>query len=171
MVDTSEALYRQIYENHAPIMRFLTDLRIPIPKAFNAAAEVILNALLRRALEDSSLDAEKIVHLLQTTKAEGVVLDSDTLEFAFRRNIEQLSDHWVGKPTELPLLQQLSAATSVIPTLPFTVNLWKAQNGYYEIAQTVLPEMNDKAGRGDKQAQAWVACFLALGEKINVKVD
>ena len=170
MVDTSEALYRQIYENHAPIMRFLTDLRIPMPKALNAAAEVILNALLRRALEDDSLDAERIAHLLQTAKAEGVALEGDTLEFAFRRNIERLSDQWVGKPTELPLLQQLSAAVSVIPTLPLTVNLWKVQNGYYEIAQRILPEMRERKDRGDQQAEAWMDLFSALGQRINVKI-
>jgi len=169
-LEKSEALYRQIYETHAPMMRFLTDLRIPLPKAFNAAAEFILNGLLRRALENGSLDIERIGNLLQTAKLEGVVLDTAALEFAFRRNIERISDQLLAKPAELPLLLQLYAAASVTQMLPFAVNLWKVQNGYYEVAQKILPEMREKKDRGDTQAQAWVDCFLALGQKINVKV-
>ena len=56
----AEALYRQIYEHRAPMMRFLTHLHIPLPKAFYAAAELIINGHLRRALEQEDVDRERV---------------------------------------------------------------------------------------------------------------
>jgi alpha-amylase/alpha-mannosidase (GH57 family) len=37
-LESAEAAYRQVYENHAPLMRFLADLRIPLPRSFRTAA-------------------------------------------------------------------------------------------------------------------------------------
>src|SRR5262249_10322467 len=34
-----EAVYRQLYETHAPMMRFLGDLHVPLPRAFQTAAD------------------------------------------------------------------------------------------------------------------------------------
>src|ERR1051325_3458277 len=48
----AEAVYRQLYETHAPMMRFVSDLRAPLPKAFSMAAEFALNSSLRAAFED-----------------------------------------------------------------------------------------------------------------------
>src|SRR5256885_9217710 len=46
----AEAVYRQLYEVNAPLLRFLSDLRIPLPKSLQLAAEFALNNSLRRAL-------------------------------------------------------------------------------------------------------------------------
>ena len=54
----AETLYRQIYEHRAPMMRFLTALHIPLPKAFQSAAEIVLNGYLRRAFEQEEIDTE-----------------------------------------------------------------------------------------------------------------
>src|SRR5207249_11334107 len=48
----AEAVYRQIYETHAPMMRFVSDLRIPLPRAFSIAAEFAINSSVRTAFED-----------------------------------------------------------------------------------------------------------------------
>ena len=76
----AEALYRQIYERRAPMMRFLTNLHIPLPKVFSAAAELVLNGYLRQALEQEEVDAERVNALLEAAKLEGVPLDTATLE-------------------------------------------------------------------------------------------
>ena len=53
-----EGEFRQIYAQHAPLMRFLKTLGTPLPKAFAAAAELVLNVDLRRAVSDSDADPE-----------------------------------------------------------------------------------------------------------------
>ena len=165
----TEAIYRQIYEHRAPMMRFLTNLRIPLPKAFYAAAEFVLNGNLREALEQAKIDAERIQTLLETAKLEGVSLDKATLEFAFRHNLERIAEQLVDDPT-LDLLQQLDHATSLIRALPFGVDLWKVQNGYYRLLENVYPQMQQRKALGDEFAQTWIDCFQALGKKLGIKV-
>src|SRR5207248_6630068 len=84
----AEALYRQLYETHAPMMRFVSDLRVPLPRAFSMAAEFALNSSLRSALEDSdNLDFTRINALLDEAHANNVTLDDTTLGFALRKTI------------------------------------------------------------------------------------
>jgi hypothetical protein len=43
-ISHAEAAYRQLYETHAPMMRFMTDLNVPPPRAFSMAAEFAVNS-------------------------------------------------------------------------------------------------------------------------------
>jgi alpha-amylase/alpha-mannosidase (GH57 family) len=165
----AETLYRQIYEHRAPMMRFLTNLRIPLPKAFYAAAEFVLNGHLRRALEQEDMDAERVNALLETAKLEGVALDNPTLEFAYRHNLERMADRLLAEPT-VEFLQRLDQAASLIHVLPFQVDLWKVQNAYYRLLENTYPDTRRKKERGDAAAQMWLDSFQALGEKLAVKV-
>ena len=165
----AEMLYRQIYEHRAPMMRFLTALHIPLPKAFQSAAEIVLNGYLRRALEQEEIDTERINGLLETAKVEGISLDNATLEFAFRKNIERMAERFAAEPTEAHL-RLLDTAAGLLRSLPFTVDLWKVQNAYYGMLKNVYPKMRENKERGDESAQALIRGFEALGQKLAVKV-
>jgi len=165
----AEMLYRQIYEHRAPMMRFLTALHIPLPKAFQSAAEIVLNGYLRRVFEQEEIDMERINGLLETAKVEGISLDNATLEFAFRKNIERMAERFAAEPTEAHL-RLLDTAASLLRSLPFTVDLWKDQNAYYGMLKNVYPKMRENKERGDELAQALIDGFEALGQKLAVKV-
>ena len=166
----AEALYRQIYERRAPMMRFLTNLHIPLPKVFAAAAELVLNGYLRRALAQEDVDAERVNTLLETAKLEGVAIDAATLEFAYRHNLQRMAERLIVDPT-VDLLQQLDSAASLIRALPFRVDLWKIQNSYYRLLENIYPNMQRQTEQGDRAAQAWLSAFKALGRKLAVKVS
>ena len=165
----AETLYRQIYEHRAPMMRFLTALHIPLPKAFQSAAEIVLNGYLRRVFEQEEIDMERINGLLETAKVEGISLDNATLEFAFRKNIERMAERFAAEPTEAHL-RLLDTAAGLLRSLPFTVDLWKVQNVYYGMLKNVYPKMRENKERGDESAQALIRGFEALGQKLAVKV-
>lgn len=167
----AEALYRQIYENHAPMMRFLTDLHIPLPRAFHAAAEFVLNGYLRHALEDEEPDPERIEALFETARIEGVNLDNATLEYSFRQNLEQKARRFVEQPHEPSRFRRLEAAVDLVPKLPFGVDLWTVQNCYYKLIETVHADLRQKADRGDEDAQAWITQFKSLGHRLRILVD
>ena len=166
----AESLYRQIYERRALMMRFLTNLQIPLPKVFSAAAELVLNSYLRQALEQEEVDAERVNALLEAAKLEGVPLDTATLEFAYRHKLERLTERLIVNPT-VDLLQQLDSAASLIRALPFRVDLWKIQNSYYRLLENIYPNMQRQKEQGDRAAQAWLSAFKALGRKLAVKVS
>lgn len=163
------ALYRQIYEHRAPMMRFITSLHLPLPKAFYAAAEFVVNGYLRQALEQADMDIERVNSLLETARLEGVTIDSATLEFTYRRNLERMAIQLLRHPNENEL-NKLNAAAALIQKLPFPVELWATQNTYYRLMENVYPDMRRQRDLGSNTAAAWVESFEALGRKLRVKV-
>src|SRR5215467_12692177 len=168
----AEAVYRQLYEKHAPMMRFVTDLRAPLPRAFSMAAEFALNSSLRAAFEDvENLDFTRINTLIDAAHVQGVSLDGATLGYALRRTIKQLSQQFVENPDNLELMKKFEAAAGVARSLPFEVNVWRAQNNYYHMLQKIYPKRVEMASRGDASARAWIKHFVALGKNLSMSVD
>jgi len=167
----AEAAYRQVYERHALLMRFLADLGVPLPKAFRTAAEIVLNVDLRRAFQADEPDSERIRSLLEEAATRQAEIDAPGLAYLFNRIVERLADKMVGEPTSLDPLLEMAAALDLARYLPFEVDLWRAQNVYYEMAQTAYPQLRDDAAAGDEAAAVWVQHFIALAEGLSVCVE
>jgi alpha-amylase/alpha-mannosidase (GH57 family) len=165
----AETLYRQVYERRAPMMRFLTSLHIPLPKSLGAAAQFVLNGNLRTALEQEEINPDQVGGLLETIALEGVAVEADTVEFAFRQNLERLAEQLAADPTG-PTLKRLQTAASVIQFLPFAVDLWKIQNAYYALLESLFPSMRLAQERGDPAAKLWSETFIALGRQLGIKM-
>jgi hypothetical protein len=167
----AEAMYRQLYENHAPMMHFIKDLGIPLPQAMHSAAELVLNATIRRALENEELHTDHINSPLEEARVVGVPLDTNTLEYALRNSLERMAELVIENPGEISMIERLVAALDLLASLPFQVNLWKVQNIFYEILQSPYPSYKGKAEKGDKSAMDWVNQFTTLGARLNVRVE
>jgi alpha-amylase/alpha-mannosidase (GH57 family) len=164
----AESLYRQIYEPRAPLMRFLTDLGIPLPKGFAAAAEFVLNNYLRAALEGPEIDSSRVIELLETIRLEGVTLDTATLEFTYRRSLEGMATKFAADPSP-SMLQPLYEIATLFQKLPFSVNLWKVQNIYYDVLKQVYPNKRKEQRLGNETAR-WVSRFEDLGRLLDIKI-
>jgi hypothetical protein len=55
----------------------------------------------------------------------------------------------------------------LIKELPFSVNLWKVENLYYQMSRTAYPELLAKAS----VPQEWSEEFLKLGNKLRIRVE
>ena len=75
-VEHSFSVAREIYEDEAQLLRFMSDCGIPIPSELKAAAEVALNGLLRQALAAPELDQAAIQGLLEEMRIAGIPLGS-----------------------------------------------------------------------------------------------
>src|ERR1051326_4938878 len=167
----AEAIYRQLYETHAPMMRFLSDLRAPLPRAFSMTAEFALNSSLRSAFENvDNLNFTRINALLDEARANNVALDGETLGFALRKAITHLSEQFLKNPDDLELMKKLEAAAGLARNLPFDVNIWLSQNNYYRMLQKLFPARLEKALAHDADAREWIEHFIALGRNLSVKV-
>lgn len=167
----AEAAYRQIFEHRAPLMRFLTESGIPLPKALHTAAEFVLNTNLRRALAEEEMDLDRIGAFLDGAIRRDIALDTTGLGYALQKNMERMAEQLSANPTDRPGLLKLDAAAALVPLLPFEVDLWRVQNIYYRMLQTVYPEVLIQAEQGDESAQAWTGQFRGLGEKLKVLVE
>jgi len=149
----AEEIYRQLYNRYAPMMRFLKDSGVPIPGALYSAAEIVLNAAIRRALGDEDLDPAYVGNLLHEANLVGISLQTQSLEYALRKNLENIMGQLRRTPEDAALLEKLRAALSLLPLLPFEVNLWKVQNLFNQIIQSLYPLLHEKATQKDVKAQ------------------
>jgi alpha-amylase/alpha-mannosidase (GH57 family) len=163
-----ETLNRQVYEHATPIMRLLEDLGLARPSTLLAAAGLTLNAELRRALGDDQLDAARVRALLADAEARGVLLDAAGLEHALQTTVDRLVEQLCGAPAVPAPLHRLKTAVEVAGWAPFRVNLWRAQNVYWELLHTVYPGMRRSIELGDEAARAWRESFLLLGERLGI---
>jgi alpha-amylase/alpha-mannosidase (GH57 family) len=173
-VDEAEGGLRQVYAQHAPLMRFLKTLGTPLPKAFAAAAELVLNVDLRRALTASDtvpeIDPETVARLLAARASLGVELDVQDLSFALKGALDAQMDRLRELPTDPDRLQRVDATVALARTPPFDVDLWRAQNGCYELLQSIYPDQKEKSEAGDETAAEWVHRFRTLAERLKVRV-
>jgi len=157
----AEAAFSQIYEQNAPLMRFLANLGTPLPKLLAAAAAFALNGELRRAFGAEELDLARIRGLLEEADAGHVPLDATTLEYTLRTALEHQARQLAADPASMPLLQKLAQAVALARSLPFEVNLWTVQNHCYEILQKHYLGITDPE---------WRSHFTALCENLLVRV-
>jgi len=165
-ISETEALYRQIYATQAPMMRFVSALHVPQPRPFSIAAEFALNSTLRAAFGDyENLDFSRINTLIEEARSQGVGLDGTTLGFALKNTIRRLAEQFAKEPDNLELMKRLEGVAGLARSLPFEVNIRRAQNIYYLMLQTVFPERLHATDR------EWVEHFVGLGKNLSVKVE
>ena len=166
----AENIYRQLYEDYAPLMRFFKESALPPPKKVLMAAEFVLNTSLSEAFRKEEIDPEYVKSLFKAAKEGGVDLDTITHEYTLRKNLERMAFILSEDPSQLSQLRRLDTAVGTVESLPFQVNLWTVQNTCYEVLQSTYPEMHSKAEQGDETAKEWTRCFEALGKKLSLAV-
>ncbi len=127
----TEASHRSLFEHHQKMLRFLTELGVPPPKALSVAAEVVLNGNLRRALVHEPIDPDTVGDLLRNAITEGVPLDEASLAYAARESVDTKAERFFESPEKLEAFEELRRSVAVVLALPFEVDLWKVQNLYF----------------------------------------
>lgn len=168
--EETEDEMREMYLQHAPLMRFLGSLGTPLPNALRSAAELVLNVDLRRALSGPA-DPEEVQRLLDEAAGLGVDLDEDGLSYALERSLEELVGRLGETPMDADLLSRVDAVADLARKPPFRVNLWRAQNRCYEMLAGAYLLMKDEAEAGEEAAAEWVERFRVLAVKLGFRVD
>jgi Domain of unknown function (DUF3536)/Glycosyl hydrolase family 57 len=128
---SAAAAYRTIYENHAPLIRFLNEMGIPVPPAFESAAEIALNSQLKQAFEKSDPDLDSIQGYLKEATANKIALDVPGLEYTIRKRLEREAELFASEPRNPEPMQKLRKLLEFVSSLPFPVALWEVQNICY----------------------------------------
>jgi hypothetical protein len=158
----AEALYRRVYDDHAPLMCFLSELQLPLPPILRLTTEFVLAKAVHRALADQESGLDVVRSLLDAAKRSGFSLDVASLESALRFRLNTLVDRWMQNPGDRQILEEVEDVVSLSRVEPFDVNLWKSQNAYYELSQAV-------SGNGHGiVTDAWLSHFRGLGQWLGV---
>jgi len=158
----AEALYRRVYEDHAPLMCFLHEMQLPLPPILRLTTEYVLAAAVHRALADQSTELDSVRSMLETIRRTGFHVDPTHLEPALRQRLNGLVDGWMRNPGNLGTLEQVEDVIALSRVQPFELNLWKSQNAYYELSQAVSGNGNGIAN------EAWLSHFRELGQWLGV---
>jgi hypothetical protein len=161
-------VYRQVYENHAPLMRFIGDLGVPLPSVLRTTAEFVLNGSLREEFQAESPDLEQVLTVIDTARREGVGLDQEGLSFELRRSLERLMGDFHEDPDSVGDLESLARLASLARSLPFEVDLARTQDLYWELLRDAYPARCRQAE--DAASRAWCAAFESLGAELGVRV-
>lgn len=165
----THSIYQRLYERHAPLLRYLGSLSIPLPDGLGSVAHHALNRGLREALATDRPDFERIQSLLDEAQRVQAPLDEVTLGHALKHTLERIAVQFQARPTDEGVGQRLDALLDLVKAVPFHVSLWRTQNIYYEMLQNVYPVFLARAA-DDLAAEKWTAQFINLGQKVGVHV-
>ncbi len=170
-LEEAEHVYRQLYTNRAPLMRFVTALGMPPIRRFQVAAEFTLNSDILKTIESGNLNIQEMQTLLDEAKRTEIPLDGTTLEFALRKKLQSMAAQFHANPQNLNLLETLDAAVGVANTAPFRVHYWTVQNIYFDILKNVYPQIRDRKVDPPIDFERWLALFRSLGARLSIRVD
>jgi alpha-amylase/alpha-mannosidase (GH57 family) len=165
-----EVAFQQIYENHFPLMRFLQEIGMPIPRALAMPVEMVFNTRLKRLLENGDQDPAHLRAMVEEVKRMELTLDETTLSFVATGKIRRLAEKLSRHPDDAGLLSGLAEFLHLLKSLPLSLDLWQTQNIYFALHRRLAAGHTRAAESGDEAAAAWLADFRRLGDDLNVSV-
>jgi hypothetical protein len=154
-----------IYEEHASLLHYLFSAGLPKPPALTLAAGFAINAGLRRALEGDPIDQTQLRSFLSLAKADQVPLETPTLSYIADRRMKRAMVELQMSAGSLESLDRALTRARTLLELPFELNLWQAQNIWYEILRTssyALTAMNPD------DRPRWEKNFSELGKCLSI---
>jgi hypothetical protein len=154
-----------IYEEHATLLRYLSQAGLPKPPALTLAAGFAINAGLRRTLEGNPVDQARVRSFLTLAKDNQVPLEIQTLSYIADQRMKRVM---IGLQMSSGSLEALDRALTLARTLvelPFELNLWQAQNIWYEILRNSGYALINLAA---DNRQHWEKNFSELGACLSI---
>jgi hypothetical protein len=160
-----ETSLTSIYEDHASLLHYLSQACLPKPPALTLAADFAINAGLRRAMEDDPIDLPLMRSFLSLAKSDHVPLETATLSYIADQRMKRLMIDLQNSSGSLEILEQALALARTLIELPFDLNLWQAQNIWYEILRASRSGFTALA---PEDRPHWDASFCQLGGCLSI---
>jgi alpha-amylase/alpha-mannosidase (GH57 family) len=163
-----EASLASIYQDQVALLHFLSQSGLPRPSALTLAATFAINAGLRRALESEPVDAIQVHSYLALARADQVTLDKPLLSYMadqkMKRAMVDLQEEVVEASEQTSTLENALLVASTISELPLELNLWQAQNLWYDIYRRIGKSCS-------LDPNSWCKKFFELGKLMRISVD
>jgi alpha-amylase/alpha-mannosidase (GH57 family) len=157
-----------IYRDQSALLHFLSQSHLPRPQALTLAANFAINAGLRRALETDPIDAIELRSYLGLARADQVTLDKPLLGYIadhkMKRAMVDVQQELAEGTDRMEALENALLVASTISELPFDLNLWQAQNLWYDLYR--------KMGHAcSLDPTSWCRKFFELGKLMRISVE
>jgi hypothetical protein len=151
--------YGHLYELHAPLMRFLTDIHMPLPPILKMTAGLTVNGELRRLLNRNEIDLDRVQALLDAARREQVQFDAEKLTYELKKRIRHVADEFVADPDDPDTFNLIENLVKAVRMLPFEVDLWKLQNAYFDVL---------RRNSFDRRDPDWLRRFHDVGHELGL---
>ena len=154
-----------INEDHASLLHYLSQAGLPKPPALALAAGFALNAGLRRALGTDPIDQAQVRSLLIAAKADQVPLETAALSYLADQRMKLVMVELQISNGSLEQLERALTLARNLTELPFELNLWQAQNIWYEILRS---SKDGLTGLRPEDRPRWDKPFNELGNCLSI---
>lgn len=166
-LEEAEGVARQLHERQAPLIRFLADIRVPLPGPFRSMAETVVDRELLRWFASEACDPEAVRELLDETEAWGLELDVENLAFTLAATVSRVAVQVRHRPRSARLLERLGALVALAQSLPWDVDLAETQAAFYDV---IVGPYRRLVERGDADAVARAERMRGIAERLSLLV-
>jgi len=157
-----------IFFHHLKTITYMTrkSLNIP-PQILSLMSNVFSNKILELFTEDD-IDIQKLEKYLFRAEKLSVSLYINEIEFAASRKIYSLMYEILNTQNNTGILKTLYEVLEVLRMSYMELDIWRVQNLYFKISESLLPSYRQKAQAGDEQAAEWVELFTKIGNSLKI---
>ena len=163
-----ESSLTTIYHDHASLLHYLAQAGLPKPPALTLAAGFAVNAGVRRVLEVEPVDVAQLRSYLALAKSDQVPLETATLSYIADKRMKRAMVELQMSSGSLEMLDRALVLARALAELPFDLNLWQAQNIWYEILRTSCYALS---ALSKEERPRWEKDFDELGACLTFDCD
>ena len=163
-----EGSFMEIYEQHYPLMQIQKELPVRLPKVLSTVVEFVLNHELCQEIERDPLNLKRIQVLAWELKRWSFSRDRESVGLVTSARLSTLMEQLARGHEDAVFMENIISLLNILNTLGFQVNLWKAQNIFFDLRLQYYAEQKRKAQEKDPKSERWVSAFELLGEFLGV---
>lgn len=165
-----EESLHHIKEFHAPIIKIVKELQIPLPKVLSNTVSVMVNADILRLISSDPIDFDSLETMVAEIIEWSLEIDRLSLAFSIRRRIDKMMLALLQDHDQIVLMDTVSQLLLAVKPLSLDFDFWRSQNAYFSLSKLYYQDVQHKASQGKAQSKDWVLAFERLGEFLNVKI-
>jgi len=158
-----------VYDEHAPLMRYLAAHGLPEPEVLRAAAEVTLRRRLLAALAAEPPNAQLVRACIGEASQVEVELDTPEIAYAAGLALARVMDRLTAEPSDVELLGAVARLAAVAARMKSEVDLWHAQNATFHLVERHLAAWRASSA-SDPRAAKLAAELVRLADAVRIAV-
>lgn len=164
-VEQIDHAYRQIYEQHAPLARFLRSLDLVVPRQIQMTGTFVLSQGLKRTLEKPVPDLARAREIVDEAQRSGITLDEATIGQAVSDAMTRMihSEDTTRDPVHNGRL--VLSLLKFINSLPFQIDIWPLQEYFVDRIRPLASTMTTQGG-----GASGLPLIRELGKALEVQV-
>ncbi|HDS85700.1 MAG TPA: DUF3536 domain-containing protein [Phycisphaerales bacterium] len=166
-----EYSFRHIYEHNYSMMQLMHNMNIPLPQAFIAPAQYIVNQDLCRLIRSGHNNTRRIKMLLEDVRRFSLSLNHKLIQYEFNRKAKRLFRSLQKDPKDMTQLVRIEELLDIMKELDTELNLQNPQNIFFTLAQHTYPDIRRDADAGNETARQWVEHFKNLAHQLNLVIE